>query len=184
MIDQHKFSAGMGILAANFNRNLEAAVVKVYYGALSAALTTDEFERAVERCIAEETFWPPVALIVGKIKPTGKGADPAPTVDSSPVLRRIEKLAQYNPHTSMIYPRVEEVREKIGDEAAYAYATAGAQRCFADNETTREICSREFHKALEQAVRNPTAQLRILGHPTHGTLKYLENPDAKPPVPQ
>lgn len=68
MIDQAKFSAGMAILAGNFSRTLDNALLRVYYRALSASLTTNQFEQAVQRCVEEETFWPPVATIIGKIK--------------------------------------------------------------------------------------------------------------------
>jgi ribosomal protein S16 len=182
MIDATKFGAGMALLAGAFSRNLEATLMKVYYAALSKNLTDEEFERAVELCLSEETFWPPPATIIGKVKGIGKQSPPPPTVDSSTILRRIEKLGKYNPSTGMVYPRVDEVRQKMGEEAAYAYASAGAQRCFSDNETTRDICAREFHKVMELAARNPNATLQIIAGftPDDHLLESGDDIDALP----
>jgi hypothetical protein len=87
-----------------------------------------------------------------------------PVVDSAVMLRKIERLSVYHPASGMIAPRVESVRAAFGDDVADAYATAGGARCFADNETTRDIACREFQKALTEYVAHPT-QRAILAKP-------------------
>lgn len=66
MIEKDVFATGLGILAGNFNRSLDAAISRAYYAVLSPRLTTPEFECAVSRCLAEETFWPPAAVLLAK----------------------------------------------------------------------------------------------------------------------
>lgn len=83
-----------------------------------------------------------------------------PTVDSGAMLRRISALGSYNPN-GWIYPRLEKVRDEFGPAIAQAYADAGAERCFAGDESiTQDIARRSFDKALgEVAVREPEALL-------------------------
>lgn len=161
MIERNAFGAGMAVLAGNFSRNLDAPMMKVYYQYLSSQLTTEEFEQAIKQCIAEETFWPPVAVILRKIRKPEKARSIA--VDGPSVIRQIEKMATYNPSVGMIYPRVDAVRERLGEPVAYAYAAAGAHRLFSDNEISRDIATREFQKAMTDAVNNPESELRIAG---------------------
>jgi hypothetical protein len=66
MIDKQTFTAGMGVLAGNFGREVDGAVSRSYYVMLSPRLTAKQFEAAVQRCIAEEKFWPGVAVILEK----------------------------------------------------------------------------------------------------------------------
>jgi hypothetical protein len=69
MIDKQAFAAGLGLLAANFNKTVDPALSRVWYGTISARLTTAEFERAVTMSIAEDTFWPTAAQLIGKVAP-------------------------------------------------------------------------------------------------------------------
>lgn len=70
MIDKEKFAAGLGILANNFNKTVDAALSRVWYRTLSAQLTTEEFEQAVLHSIETDTFWPTAASLVQKVKPS------------------------------------------------------------------------------------------------------------------
>lgn len=67
-IDKAAFATGMGLLAGAFNRSLDGAVSRAYYGVLSGHLSTAEFEQAVSRCLHEETFWPSPAVLLSKVK--------------------------------------------------------------------------------------------------------------------
>lgn len=69
MIDKQAFAAGLGILSNNFKTTVDAALSRVWYGVLSARLTTEEFERAVAISIAEDTFWPSAASLIAKVAP-------------------------------------------------------------------------------------------------------------------
>jgi hypothetical protein len=72
-------------------------------------------------------------------------------VDSGKLLRTIEKMSAYSPQVGMIAPNVQQVRDVHGDAIADAYAAAGGGiRCFANDDTSRSIAAREFHKAMER----------------------------------
>jgi hypothetical protein len=85
---------------------------------------------------------------------------PVPAIDSARILRQIGALGTYNPH-GWLYPRIETVREKLGDGIADAYAAAGGERCFADEgSATSDIARRTFAAELTAAGRQ--AQLTPL----------------------
>src|SRR4051812_30169009 len=69
-IDKDAFSAGLGILANNFRHTVDAALSRVWYRTLSDRLTTTQFEQAVARSIAEDTFWPSAASLIAKVADT------------------------------------------------------------------------------------------------------------------
>ena len=66
MIDKQVFAAGLGLLAGAFNRTVDPPISRVYYSVLSSRLTTEQFEAAVQRVLAEETFWPSPAVLLRK----------------------------------------------------------------------------------------------------------------------
>lgn len=67
-IEKQSFAVGMGLLAGAFSRTADEPVMKAYYTILTAQLSTAEFEEAVTRTLATETFWPSPAVLLGKIK--------------------------------------------------------------------------------------------------------------------
>jgi hypothetical protein len=69
MIEKEKFAVGMGLLAANFNKNVDPALSRIWYGMMSQRLTTEQFERAVQMSIAQDEFWPTAASLVAKVAP-------------------------------------------------------------------------------------------------------------------
>lgn len=78
----------------------------------------------------------------------------AEPVDAGALLREISALGQYNPHSGWLYPRIDAVRERLGDAIASAYAAAGAERCFADDDsTTQSIARRAFGVELAAAQK-------------------------------
>lgn len=81
---------------------------------------------------------------------------PAPVIDGDAVLRQIERLSTYSPHTGMIAPRVEQVRDALGDAVATAYGMGGGARLFSVNEVTRDIARRDFHHELVALARTGT----------------------------
>lgn len=68
MIDKDVFATGMGLLCGAFNRTLDAAVSRAYYGTLGQRMTTAEFEAAVQKCLADDTFWPSPAVLLAKVQ--------------------------------------------------------------------------------------------------------------------
>lgn len=67
MIDKEQFAAGMALLSGSYGREIDGPVQRLYYGVLSAKLTTEEFQKAVADTVATETFWPSPAVILGKV---------------------------------------------------------------------------------------------------------------------
>ena len=81
-----------------------------------------------------------------------------PALDVAGITRRIEALGMYNPHVGWIWPRVDAVRDALGEGIARAYGVVGA-RLGADDETTRSIAQRDFHGELHAILERegPTA---------------------------
>lgn len=75
MIDKEKFATGLGLLANNFNRTVDGALSRVWYRTLSERLTTEQFEQAVLRSIAEDTFWPTAASLIAKVAAAAPGLE-------------------------------------------------------------------------------------------------------------
>src|SRR6478609_7251728 len=69
MIEKEKFAIGMGLLAANFNKTVDPALSRIWYGMMSQRITTEQFERAVQMSIAEDDFWPTAASLVARVAP-------------------------------------------------------------------------------------------------------------------
>ena len=64
MINFEKFAAAMSVLASAFGRTVDTAAINSYYRVLSPRLTTKRFERALQRVLEEESFWPSPAVIL------------------------------------------------------------------------------------------------------------------------
>jgi hypothetical protein len=105
-------------------------------------------------------FIPPPGVLRKAITPTK-----AAHLEVAPLIRRIEKLATYNPNAGMIYPPTSVVQEQLGDEAAYAYAAAGGPRLFSESDTSRDIAQREFASALTEAIHRSESGLPTIAAP-------------------
>lgn len=90
---------------------------------------------------------------------------PAPIIDADVLLERISALGTWNPQDGRVYPRVDRVRDALGDAVAVAYGAAGGRLCFADagrdgSTTTRDIARQKFLAELRAEVkRDPGALL-------------------------
>lgn len=124
--------------------------------------TSDEqLSRAVMRIVRdpERRFFPSTGEVFAAI------AEDAKPVDHLTVIHRIEQLGYYDPKRGWVYPTVEMIREKLGNEVADAYAVAGGLRIFADEAkdgttTTRDIARRKLEDRLNEIQREcPTLQL-------------------------
>lgn len=67
MIEKESFMAGMALLSGAYGREIDGPVQRMYFGILSAKLTTEEFQQAIKDTMATETFWPSPAVILGKV---------------------------------------------------------------------------------------------------------------------
>lgn len=99
MIDKGKFAVGMGLLANNFNKTVDAALSRVWYNVLSAHLTTEQFERAVSLSIEQDSFWPTAASLMAKV------AVPNPETRGIAALEHVNRIMgqhggpRFLPHT-------------------------------------------------------------------------------------
>jgi len=137
MASERAIAAALKMLGRAFAGVVDAERVELYRAALDD-LTDEQMGAATVLVIRTHTgeFIPPPAVL-------RKAVAPAPiAVDSAAIIRRIEKLATYNPNAGMIYPPTDVVREQLGDATAYAYAAAGGPRLFSENETGRDIATR------------------------------------------
>lgn len=101
--------------------------------------------RALKRC----RFFPSPAELRDFI-----GANKAPAVDVEAVIEQIKGLAEWLPTTGTIPPRVDEVRRKLGESVARAYASCGGGfRLLQGNDVTRAIALKEFSEELQHEVR-------------------------------
>lgn len=85
-----------------------------------------------------------------------------PVVDGQKILRQISQLGTYSAHVGMIAPHVGAVRDALGDVIADAYASAGSERLFSDDDKTRSIAERDFQKAAEQYAAMPDTPRPLL----------------------
>lgn len=87
-------------------------------------------------------------------------ANPAPPpADVEGILAQIHDLGEYGP-TGWRYPRLETIREALGEAVASAYSEAGGGRCFANADASgqsvsRDIARREFASALRREANRP-----------------------------
>jgi hypothetical protein len=103
MIDKDKFAAGLGVLANNFNKTVDAALSRVWYGVLSRSLTTEQFERAVALSIEQDTFWPTAASLIAKVAPT------SPESDGQAALEHVNRvLSECGGHRFLSFDRYQE----------------------------------------------------------------------------
>lgn len=131
-------------------------------------VTDEQFTRAVEEVLADpkREFFPAPGVLIGIIR------GPAPVLDLPAVVRRIESLGHYTPTSGWIWPRVDIVRETLGDAVATAYGQVGF-RLGADDETTRSIAFRDFTAEItallerdgEKALNGTEQPPRIGGTP-------------------
>jgi hypothetical protein len=143
--------------------------------ALTFAEWTDaDLTAAAQKAAATpgRTFFPTPGEIAESLVAT------PPVINGAAILRQIEKLSAYSPQVGMIAPPVATVRGHFGEQAADAYAMAGAHRCFSNDDTTRSIAQREFQKHLEEYAASPNevrhriesgAECRQIGQPQKQT---------------
>jgi len=68
VIQKDEFVAGMAALGGAFGREVEAPVQRMYYAVLNPRLTTEQFQEAVSRVVATQTFWPSPAVLLNAVK--------------------------------------------------------------------------------------------------------------------
>lgn len=149
--------ASLKMLSHNFAGDVTREKVELWEAALSE-VTDEQLAAAVPVVIATYTgsFLPPVAVIR-----EAAGANRRPTMDFEEAQKRISDLGYYNPNAGWVYPKVFQVREKLGEVIAAAYLEAGGEQIFSENETSRSIALRVFREKLSSEAK----QLGLLALP-------------------
>ena len=79
---------------------------------------------------------------------------PAELRDVDAILEQLRGMCGYLPTVGTIAPRVDDVRQRLGDGIARAYAACGGgTRLLLGNDTTTAIALREFTQELQEEVR-------------------------------
>lgn len=168
MASRQAVAGALALLAEAWPREVTPQMAEVYAMALEG-VSDDALGRAVPAALRDLTFFPVPAELrrLSGIR--------EPIIDVDAVLDRIQGLASYLPTTGTTYPRVELVRERLGEAIAAAYAIAGAGRLFTGNEVGRDIARREFAAELRSIVR--VEGLAALASPArHTALPTPEGP--------
>jgi hypothetical protein len=137
------------ILGRAFAGTVDSAKVETYHAALED-LSDEQLATAAAKVIKTHTgeFIPPPAVIRAAVS-----ADSVLPSDADAVLSKIKALSHYNSNRGMIRPPVAVVARTLGQAVAEAYAEAGAEALFSDNETTASIARQKFAPALTQWVQ-------------------------------
>lgn len=150
MIDSTIYARYMAAIADRTKSPIAPATIALYYVTLSDAMSTEQFEMAARRVFSEydDFGFPPPAVFLTALAAT------APPIDGDAILRRISALGSHHPNRGWIYPRLDVIRDALGDGIAQAYAAAGADRCFADDgSVTQDIARRTFATELTATQR-------------------------------
>jgi hypothetical protein len=106
--------------------------------------------RAIGKIVAEDEFFPKLARVRNVL-----GLNRKTPPDVTGILERIRALTTYHPNTGDTLPRVETVRDELGDAIANAYGFVGPNRLqavvFGGSGVGADIAGREFADALEHA---------------------------------
>ncbi len=154
----------LAMMSRSFAGEVDDERVRLYHAAFDD-LDDAQIERATTIVVRQWTgaFIPPPAVIRAAVAPA------APAVDAGALARRISKLGFYHP-TGWVYPRIDKVRDELGEVVAYAYAAAGRERLYAENDTTRDIAEREFEKSLIEGMKRAPNGLPVIGAPAVPSL--------------
>lgn len=142
------------------NREITEATGPVWLE-LFADVGDEALVAAVKKCCVEpgRSFFPGAGDVRKYL------TKPIELPDVPKTLRQISKLGQYHPARSWIDPRVETVREKLGDAIANAYASIGPVRLYSENDTTRDIAERDFGALLTEELRTESLQIAAPSQP-------------------
>ena len=167
MIELARFKAGLHALCVAFNREPSADLAQVYYGAIGGKLTLAQWEAAVRRAVEEETFFPPVKVLLRY----GLAGTASPAALAGGAYDAI--LSAFEAGRTLSPPAVE---EQYGLAARDAFMAAGGARAFEWCEPRDEPFRRKrFSEAfVEQAERSPALALPGGGDERHGELSRAE----------
>jgi hypothetical protein len=177
MASHETVARALAIMQELWSREITPELVRIYRAAL-ADVDDDALLAAVRRALTTCKFFP----VPAELRELA-GANRPAFVDAEAVLDRIAGHASYHPASGTRMPRVEVVRQLLGDAVAEAYGLAGGgDRLFSPNETTRSIARREFAEELRQLVRErgsaalPSPKIPRLPAPVSDLVIYDEPP--------
>ncbi|MBA3852915.1 MAG: hypothetical protein C0503_00790 [Gemmatimonas sp.] len=159
----------MAVLGATFPRDVTPELVAIYAAAVQD-LSDQDLDRAVQRAVATCRFFP----VPAELREFA-GANRPPVVEVDTILDQLRGMCGYLPTVGTIAPRVDDVRQKLGESVARAYAACGGgSRLLLGNDTTSAIALREFTQELHAEVRavGPAALL-----PATSDLRLVQSPN-------
>jgi hypothetical protein len=121
VIDAKAMATGMHMLGAAFNRTISKDVMEVYFQVLGARLDRESWERAVQRALECESFFPAPAVLLRYGQAQG-----APQARAAELYQAV--LGEFE-RGHALGPR--EVGDKYGTAAMEAFVAAGGSRAFA-----------------------------------------------------
>lgn len=144
MASEEAVYAALKTLGRAFAGKVDSERAEVYHAALED-VSDAQLAQATVKLVRtyQGEFMPPPAKIRAAI---GMDQTPPSAVDAT--LEAIRALSVYNPTRGMIRPSVVRVREALGPAVAEAYAEAGGERLFSENQVGREIALAAFGPAL------------------------------------
>lgn len=151
MIDRTALASGLHALGAIYGREIKPDMLEVYASVLDAHMTTEEFQKGVQRALSEEKWFPaPATLIRLGCRQT------VPSVAAAQVYAEI--LDSYESGVPINRKAIE---EKYGKAAADAFMTAGGSVAFEwCDPGDRPFRLKRFVEAFsEVAARDPVALL-------------------------
>jgi hypothetical protein len=169
MIDKQVFAAGMGVLANNFNKTVDAALSRIWYNTLSAKLTTEQFERAVTLSVEQDTFWPTAAALIAKVAPD------SPETRGAAALEHVNRVLsahgghRFLPHATYLAEFDEPTRAAISAVGGLADITNCSIERWAS-------MTKKFAAAYAKAVDGPKA---LPAPPTDARVKQIVSGTAR-----
>jgi hypothetical protein len=171
MIELRMMAGGLAALGAAFNREIRPEVAEVYHQVLGPRLDADDWARAVKRCLENETFFPPPAVLLRY--GLREGVPEARAVeDYQAILGSFEDGQPMGPR---------EIRERFGEAAMEAFVAAGGTRAFSWCEPRDEPFRRKAFVEAWTEVEDQDPALALpagdSGHITEGSNVDLVGDD-------
>lgn len=170
MIERREFERGMSLLSATYRAPVDEPLARLYFGVLTAALTTEQFGAAVQRTVAAERYWPSPAVILqhAGIQPARLSeSDRAGELAGAAVFTHLLQMRTYTPHGYRLDWR--RVEAELGVAAVRALQAIGGPSRVAEITCRDEpFARRDFARAYSTALAHPTIERPALGQVVPG----------------
>jgi hypothetical protein len=129
-----KFKRGMLALTGAYQREVDEVTTQLYWRVLGEILTDEEWDKAVEACVSNETYWPTPSVLLDYSKPNRKAIVKAENgIKAQDTYDAIVSLFEDGERVTGAG-----VEKAHGFAAKAAFAAAGGPRAFAFCEPRNE----------------------------------------------